>query len=78
MNEIWRWTKIQLRKTSYTLTGKTDAEKVVYEATNSDPWGPSNTQMQQISQMSLNYSDLESIKNAIWERTDNVQEIRIV
>ena len=78
MTSLWRWTKEKTRAAGYILSGRSDAEKLVFEATNDDPWGPANSQMQEIARLTNNYNDYEDIKKAIWEQMGDVDEIRHV
>ncbi|KAH0787613.1 ENTH domain containing protein [Histomonas meleagridis] len=68
MTEMWRWAKEKIRSTSYVLSGRTENEKLVLEATNDEKWGPSNSQMQEIAQLTFNYSACDEVKKVIWER----------
>ena len=75
---VWRQAKEKARQASYFFTGKSETEKLVYEATNDDPWGPANTQMQEIARISNNWSELENIKKALWDRLGDTDEVRHV
>jgi len=76
--QAWRFVKEKARQTSYFISGKSDAEKAVLEATNDDPWGPENTQMFQIARLTMNYNDYEDVKKAMWEQMSDIDEVRHV
>lgn len=75
---VWRAVKEKTRQAGYFFTGKSDTEKLVYEATNDDPWGPANNQMAEIARLSMNWNELENIKKALWERMGDTDEVRHV
>ncbi|KAH0785859.1 ENTH domain containing protein [Histomonas meleagridis] len=77
MSDMWRWAKEKMRSTQYILSGRTDNEKLVLEATNDEKWGPSNSQMQEIARLTFNYSACDEVKKVIWERLSD-PEIRHV
>ncbi|KAI5532165.1 clathrin binding, partial [Trichomonas vaginalis G3] len=76
--QVWRFAKEKTRQAGYFFTGKSEAEKLVYEATNDDPWGPANTQMQEIARISYNYNECENVKKALWDQMGDIKEIRHV
>ena len=78
MNQWLQWAKEKTRETMYAISGRSDTEKLVLEATNDDKWGPTNSQMEEISRLTFNYSDCESIKKVIWERLEQTDEIRYI
>ena len=78
MASVWRWAKDKAREASYFVSGKTEVQKMVLEATNSDPWGPANSVMGEIARHSMNYSECEEIKECLWERMSDPSEIRHV
>lgn len=78
MTDLLRWAKEKYRQTTYTISGRTETEKLVFEATNDDKWGPANSQMQEIARLTYNYHDCELIKKALWERLEQIEEVRYV
>jgi len=78
MTGLWRWTKEKTRAAGYFISGKSDTEKLVYEATNDDPWGPANSQMQEIARKTYDYNEYDNVKKAMWEQLGDVDEIRHV
>jgi hypothetical protein len=79
MDEFLRRAKEMTRTATYFVSGRTEAERKVLEATNDEKWGPTNTQMQDVARLTFNYQDSESIKKVIWERLgqpDDVQRCR--
>ena len=73
--KAWNWTKKKTRKAGYAITNKSEAEKLVYEATSSDKWGASNTQLFKIAQLSNGFKEYDEITQALWKRI-NDDEIR--
>ena len=78
MTNLWQWAKEKTRSTMYAISGRSETEKLVLEATNDDKWGPSNSQMEEISRLTFNYEDCENIKKVIWERLEQIDEVRTV
>jgi hypothetical protein len=76
--ELWRWAKEKTRTATYAISGRSEVEKMVLEATNEDKWGPTNSQMQEISRLTFNYQDCESVKKVIWERLGQTDTVRYV
>jgi hypothetical protein len=75
---VWRAVKEKTRQAGYFFAGKSDTEKLVFEATNDDPWGPANNQMMEIARLSMNWTELENVKKALWERMGDTDEVRHV
>lgn len=73
MSDMWRWAKEKVRSTSYALSGRTENEKLVLEATNDEKWGPTNSQMQEIARITMNYSGCDEVKRVIWERLSETE-----
>lgn len=78
MNRVIRWTKEKARQVTYAATGKTEAEKMVLEAINDDPWGPANSTMAAVARLTYNYNDNECLKRILWSQLSNGMETRKV
>ena len=70
---MWRWAKEKVRSTTYALSGRSENEKLVLEATNDEKWGPTNSQMQEIARITMNYSGCDEVKRVIWERLSETE-----
>ncbi|VDK47728.1 unnamed protein product [Cylicostephanus goldi] len=46
----------------------TEAENLVYEATNEDPWGPTGPQMKEIANYTFQYEGFHQVMNLLWKR----------
>ncbi|KAK6059688.1 ENTH domain protein [Cooperia oncophora] len=46
----------------------TEAENLVYEATNEDPWGPTGPQMKEIANYTFQYDSFYQVTNLLWKR----------
>ncbi|KJH41144.1 ENTH domain protein [Dictyocaulus viviparus] len=46
----------------------TEAENLVYEATNEDPWGPTGPQMKEIANCTFQYDGFNQVTNLLWKR----------
>ncbi|VDM63940.1 unnamed protein product [Angiostrongylus costaricensis] len=46
----------------------TEAENIVYEATNEDPWGPTGPQMKEIANCTFQYDGFNQVTNLLWKR----------
>ncbi|ETN80317.1 ENTH domain protein [Necator americanus] len=46
----------------------TEAENLVYEATNEDPWGPTGSQMKDIANYTFQYEGFHQVMNLLWKR----------
>lgn len=46
----------------------TEAENLVYEATNEDPWGPTGPQMKEIANYTFQYDGFHQVTNLLWKR----------
>ncbi|VDO38833.1 unnamed protein product [Haemonchus placei] len=46
----------------------TEAENLVYEATNEDPWGPTGSQMREIANYTFQYDGFHQVTNLLWKR----------
>ncbi|KAJ1347507.1 Clathrin interactor 1 [Parelaphostrongylus tenuis] len=46
----------------------TEAENIVYEATNEDPWGPTGPQMKEIASCTFQYDGFNMVTNLLWKR----------
>ena len=76
--DLWRWAKEKTRNATYVISGRTETEKLVLEATNEEKWGPTNTQMQEISRLTYSFQDCASIRKVISERLSQTDEVRYV
>ena len=74
---ILNWAKKKTRKVSYAFTTKSKAERLVFEATSSDKWCSSNTQLLRIAQLSNDIKDYEAISKAMWKRIGDRQIQRV-
>ena len=45
-----------------------DIEAKVRDATNSEPWGPSGAQMQELAKYTYSYDDFPEIMGMLWHR----------
>jgi len=63
--------KSAFKMTKNTVMQVSETEKKVKEATSNDKWGPSSTQMRDISQMTHSYSELPIIMGTIWRRLND-------
>lgn len=46
----------------------TEAENILYEATNEDPWGPTGPQMKEIANCTFQYDGFNQVTNLLWKR----------
>ena len=76
--DLWRWAKEKTRNATYIISGRTETEKLVLEATNEEKWGPTNSQMQEISRLTYSFEDCGSIRKVISERLAQTDEVRYV
>eukprot|EP01100_Stratorugosa_tubuloviscum_P001375 TRINITY_DN130_c0_g2_i1.p1 TRINITY_DN130_c0_g2~~TRINITY_DN130_c0_g2_i1.p1 ORF type:complete len:533 (+),score=259.38 TRINITY_DN130_c0_g2_i1:60-1658(+) len=65
--------KAAYKQTRYAMMNVGEIEAKVLDATSSDPWGPSSTQMRELAQLSLSYTNFPLIMNTLWKRIDEPQ-----
>jgi len=61
----------QTEELSDTVMGASEATVMVRKATNSDPWGPSGTDMLKIANLSQRHTEGRQIMDALWLRLTN-------
>eukprot|EP01119_Soliformovum_irregulare_P009267 TRINITY_DN224_c0_g3_i2.p1 TRINITY_DN224_c0_g3~~TRINITY_DN224_c0_g3_i2.p1 ORF type:complete len:567 (+),score=169.75 TRINITY_DN224_c0_g3_i2:44-1744(+) len=70
-SQLQNMAKSAYKATRNTVMQVSETEKKVKEATSNDKWGPSSTQMRDISQMTHSYSELPIIMGTIWRRLNS-------
>ena len=65
-----------MRKAGYAITRKSEVARLVLEATSSDPWGPKNSQMQEIARLSQSPENYRKITKHMWKRIGDKKEVR--
>ncbi|GMR60590.1 hypothetical protein PMAYCL1PPCAC_30785, partial [Pristionchus mayeri] len=62
----------EIRKLSEKVQGMvmnyTEAEQMVRDATNEDPWGPTGPQMKEIAILTFQYDNFHQVMNLLWKR----------
>ncbi|GMT06325.1 hypothetical protein PENTCL1PPCAC_28499, partial [Pristionchus entomophagus] len=62
----------EIRKISEKVQGMvmnyTEAEQMVRDATNEDPWGPTGPQMKEIAHLTYQYDNFHQVMNLLWKR----------